>query len=384
MSARVPASWWVYLAVAGLLGALAFGLIAHRVSTDIELHAQFIVDCIEQRIVPVDFVYYLSVATLGGFARDPQALIPASIAVLTLAFVAKLLVTTRCVARWSFGALPSERPGLVLALGAGLAVLFCLPLPGMNWYLGQFPPNQWHNSTTIAAMPFAVLLFHHATEYLRGGSGRHLTGTALFLALSMLTKPSLFFAFAPAFPLIALLTFGADRRFVRALGPLVLGSALFAAYFAVIFLHPGYERIAESADAGLALGWFQPWRSYTPSVPLSAANSLLLPGLFVLGYRREAWSDVRVCLAATMLLVGLLLFSFVQETGARSLHGNLSWQNIISNYLLHAAVVACFVRTKLRDGRWTRFDGFLVAVFGVQVLSGVAYVVRTIVERNYL
>ena len=57
--------------------------------------------------------------------------------------------------------------GAALLAGLGLVFLFCLPLPGHSWYLGQFPPNLWHNGTIIAMMPFGVLLFLNAVEFLR-------------------------------------------------------------------------------------------------------------------------------------------------------------------------------------------------------------------------
>jgi len=44
-------------------------------------------------------------------------------------------------------------------------LLFVFSLPSVQvftnkfYYLGQFTPNVWHNSTTIFLMPFALLLF---------------------------------------------------------------------------------------------------------------------------------------------------------------------------------------------------------------------------------
>jgi len=312
-------------------------------------------------------------------------LLQVTVIVMTCALLARFLVTTVCLGRW-LGIDPLEEPRAFDRLGLlsiGLLLSFCPPLPGMHWYLGQFPPNVWHNSTTIAVMPFAVLLFFHSAEFLEHGRSRALLPTSVYTVLGLLTKPSLFFPFAVVFPIYALLRLGPGRRFLQSCIPVALGGLLLLAYAALMFFTPLYETGAGGWQPRLALGWLDVWRLHSSNVPLSVLDSLLLPLLFFGGYPRLFLGDLKIRYASAMLLFGLLLFAVVQETGDWAISGNLSWQNIISNYLLHCAIVAAFVRVKLVERRWRPYDYLLVVAFSAGAALGVLYVVKIFLTRDY-
>lgn len=377
---------WALTALLFAAGLAAFLLISFGGESDMKYHAGFIADCIESRFFPVDFVYYFSVAALGLFRTDLTTILVASSLVLAVALAAKYLVTARCLLRWLGPQGEGERgaPRWAPLAALGLAVLFCLPLPGMNWYLGQFPPNQWHNSTNITVMPFAVLLFFASAAFLESGQRRWILPVTLFTVLNLLTKPSLFFCFAVVFPLLALLRHGPGRRFLLSCIPVVAGGVVFAGYYLLVFHNAFYRELMEAEDVSLAFGFLHPWRDYSASIPLSIVNSLLLPLLVFAAYPRLLLRDTRVRYAAAMLFVGLLIFSFVHETGDRAFHGNLIWQNITANYLLHLAVLAAFAQEKLRTRTYSRYDRLLIGLFVLEALVGVAYVVKIIVSGDYV
>lgn len=369
-----------------VVGAALFLWISHRATTDIQLHAEFIVDCIESRFFPVDALYYLTVAALGLFRTDPGTILLASSLVLGVALAAKFHVSVRCATRW-LGLAPDGHDAAqrwLLLSCAGLALLFCLPLPGQHWYLGQFPPNQWHNSTNIAVMPFAVLLFFYATRFLESGHARWIFPVALMTILNLLTKPSLFFSFALVFPVYTLLRHGPRRRFLLSCVPVAAGGVLMLLYYLFVFHNPVYRQLMGAGDVRLAFGFMQPWGAYSANIPLSILNSLLLPLLVYVVHPRFYRDETAVRFASGLLAVGLVIFTFVHETGDRALHGNLSWQNITANYLLHLALLVAYARHKLRVPGIERSDYVIVGVFVFEALVGVAYIVRLVVTGNYI
>lgn len=384
---RADRLFWSASAVLFLVGLGVFLRLAFGATTDIELHAAFIADCIRSRFFPVDFLYYFGVAVLALFSTRMETLLAVSAVVLAGALTAKFQASLLCILRWI--ELPEGAPrgfyrGLLFA-ALGLAFIFCLPLPGQNWYLGQFPPNQWHNSTNIVVIPLAVLLFYYSTEFLKSGSARLLFPVGLFTILNLLTKPSLFLPFAVVFPLYALLRFGPRRRaFWQALLPVAAGSILLVLYYLFVFHHPEYRELMESQGVGLEFGWFEPWRQYSGNIPLSVVNSLLLPLLALALYPGLFRESIGVRYSLGLLVVGLLIFSFVHETGDRALHGNLSWQNITSNYLLHLALLAAWAGLRFRGATRPFRDRLLIAAFAVEVLVGLAYIVTVLRTGNYI
>jgi hypothetical protein len=373
--ARAPLYWTVAAALF-LLCIPTFWFLAFYVNTDLHHHARFVAECIESGIFPIDILFYGSVALFSGFSKDLVVQLWVMVFILAVAVAAKFLVTAGCLQRWT------KVESLVLP-ALGLSVLFCLPLPGMHWYLGQFPPNVWHNSTTIALMPFAVLLFYHSVRFLETGNTRHLVPTTIYTVLGFLTKPSLFFVFAVIFPLFSLLRVGLGSRFAKSCIPVAIGGVMLVVYSLPIFLSPEYSRASQDWQPSLALGWLDVWRMHSSNIPLSILNSLLLPLLFFACYPRQFLADLKVLYSLAMLAAGLVLFAVVQETGEWGMAGNLSWQNIVCNYLLHCAVMVVFLRIKRAEPRFRPRDFMLLGVFLTQALLGVLYLVKIVLTRDY-
>jgi uncharacterized membrane protein YidH (DUF202 family) len=141
--------------------------------------------------------------------------------------------------------------------------------------------------------------------------------------------------------------------------------------------------VTEAGGASIAFGWFYPWREWANNIPLSILNSVLLPLVFCLFYPRTFFADRRIRYALALLVVGVAIYAFVYETGRRELHGNFGWQATICNFLLHFAVLAAFLRTKFAEGRLRTYDYPLIGLYGLQVILGVAYLVRLLVSGEY-
>jgi len=374
--------------VSGLLFAAALPLflrLGFHSTADFSLHAEKIAQYLRDGVIPVHFVYHYGVAALAGFSPDVPRLVRATAWIVSLAFALKYLFSTAAAADW-LDLDPRRAPAryrLLLASVVALQFVFCLPLPGQHWYLGQFPPNLWHNPTTLALLPIAVVLFHYSAAYLDRPDPRHLRWLVPLVLLANLTKPSLFFSYAPAFPLFVLLRWGPGRAFGLSLVPVVVGAVPVVLVAAQTFFDPTYGRIIDETHSGVALGWFFPWKEFSRNIPLSLINSFLLPLLFLSCYPRRFLADLRVRFAGLLALVGLPIFAFVHETGARAAHGNLGWQNFIANYLLHLSLLVAFLEMKGRDPAYSWRDRFLVGAFAVEALVGALYLGRFVATGDY-
>jgi hypothetical protein len=167
--------------------------------------------------------------------------------------------------------------------------------------------------------------------------------------------------------------------------PVFAGCVLLAAQYYAIYQRPEFNRLASAfgqQDAGIAVGWLHVWRHYSRNIPLSILTSVLLPLLVVLRYPKTSLSDRRNLYALALLATGIMVSCLLYETGAREFNANFFWQNIVANYLLHLAVMVSYCRQKLTTC-FTKYDYVIVSVFILEVLSGMAYVVRIPLTGHY-
>jgi hypothetical protein len=379
-----PLVFWVLVVLIASAGAVAFGQIGSFPGTDVYLHGQFVVDCIENRFLPGAFLYFLVIGSATLFTTDLPTILFASALILGLATAARFVATVDGISAWIGAPADGRSRAILWAAGAGLLILFCLPQPGSHWMAGQFPANLWHNATYSFLMPFAVLLFFRSLSYLEHGRAATLYSIGGLIVLNVLIKPSFFLCVAPIFPLFALARFGFRPAFFRACLPVAVGGAIMALQYLFIYHSPWYDDVTEAGGASIGLGWFYPWREWTDNIALSIVNSLLLPLLYLVAYPRSAALDRGVRYGWALMLLALGIYAFVYESGTRALHGNFGWQASACNYVLHVAVVAAFLRDKRASRSFGRFDWVLVALFLVEVLSGLAYVGKLVWTGKYL
>ena len=214
----------------------------------------------------------LYVATLGQATGYDDLRVP-SVVLLSIAMGAK-----GAVALWVLGRARARR---WVTLAAVLFVMLVVPLKlgaATNFYLGKVTPTIWHNSTTILAMPFSLLLFVVAVDVLRRAEARWTAtaGLAALLVLSLSAKPNYGLLFLPVFGVYALVLA------VRGSGPdrwRPLGRYLVVAVVGVAVL--GLQYWGTYATGAVTyenrLDPLTVWRAFTPDVPLAMAESLLLP-----------------------------------------------------------------------------------------------------------
>lgn len=267
--------------------------------------------------------------------------------------MAGTIATSLILAWWITSAMPFQPARFVLAAVLPVVLLTVQPvlLPGPverdPWLIGYFPPNEWHNPTTLFSKPVMLVLFALGVGALAGDrvSGRTVLGGALLVLLSVAIKPSFLMAFLPAIAVAAIVRWRrADWRLV-VIG-YVLPAALFLAGQYLAYYASGASGNSLRYAPFFAIGVFSPtdaatlWWKLFASIVFPAAVVLCFPG---------AMRDPRLLLAWGTFLVALGWGYLLAEDGRQVDHGNLLWSGQLAAFLLFA-VSAVWLVERLAGG----------------------------------
>lgn len=367
-------AWLLFLLVFAGSSLLLFLRLGFHTTTDIALHCQ-----ITQRSLTTgnwlpNFLYYWSIAAVALLSRDLWALKVSAAVVLSAAVVAKMHLSYRLGRAWLSQDVADSESGLAVLCGL-VGVSFSLPL-GTSWYLGQVPPNVWHNSTTIAVAPLALALFWSTYCYLVRPGWRLLAWATCLVAVNGLVKPSFLFCLILALPVMLVVRFGTRKETWLGMVPVVAALALIALQYWMLFEGPRDGGELYPTGGGVIAAPLRQWRRFSENIPASLLLSLAFPA----SVAACRWPDVRRSIlfgyAACCLLAGLAIFSVFFEVGPREGHGNFFWQAVLANYVLFFAAGLVCLRGDLVPPEARRYrPQRLPHLLGKLVLSGTPWVV---------
>ncbi|MCW2954490.1 MAG: hypothetical protein JWQ48_3660 [Conexibacter sp.] len=365
-------------------GAIVFASLREHLPSDFQLHLAFTIEGIHGHALPGNFLFYALDALFAGFSTDLWWLKLSLVFVLTCAIAAKVAVSIRFVASERRIELPAARGPLPLWLACvTLACAFAFSLPvHSHYYLGQIPPNIWHNSTTIVLMPFAVGLFWTTMLYLRSGERRYLWWSVPLAALNLAAKPSFVLCMLPVFAIAAVL------RFRLGWTPKLRGAALLlTAIVALLGLQYLYIYIVDPTTAdggsGVAINPFVVWDAYSSTIPLSILASYVFPIVALVLGGASVRRSLSVRYAIGLAVVGLIEYAVLAERGVRRFDGNFTWQAIVTNYVLFVALVAALVPL-FESRRWGVRQVCIAAAFLAQLAAGVLYVQHWFANSSFV
>jgi hypothetical protein len=362
------------------------GLLFAPILSDLHNHIRYVV-MIHNDVIgpPANFLYYLIVYAGALFRGEWAPLLWAAAWTLSACVAAKYALTYAILSgRWRAEPSSAEEsapgaPSPLLASGFACALLLAFSLPTAaafegRWYLGQMPPNVWHNSTTIFLMPFAVALFWVSYRNLREPTLRGDLAIAALCIGNIFAKPSFFFAFAPIYPVMLAARHGLGRQFWLHVWPVALGVACVGVQYYLLFtLQIGNTFGGESQ---IVIRPFEIWSLHSSNIPISIAASILFPLAYFALFFKEAWRDPLLRYAGLLFLISLTIMSLVSETGPRQHHGNFFWQAYVCNYLLFTSMVLRLLQRPGVRGRADARRRVALAAFGLHVISGVAYIAK--------
>lgn len=368
----------IALSICFIASFFLFLTIIKSLDTDIELHADIL---IKARNYPPNFLYYFAIDLFSFFSKQEKFLYLASAFALSLAVTLKLYFTYQII---------NDRLNIKNIHKAFLAfcMLIVFSLPNISYflnhqyYLGQITPNVWHNSTTIFAFPFALLLFWKSFLYIESPERTKLINIFLLIVLNIIIKPSFFFIFAIGFPLFTLYKLGWSKYFWKVSIIVSIGILfIFFQYLLIYKLGIGYERINNERDK-IALMPFVVWKTYTGNywfMITAFLTSLAFPVFSaLLSLKKLIRSDFWIY-SVILQFIAIVLFILLAESGPRIVHGNFYWQCVFASYILFLTTLINLFQLSIKKNQ----KRFLLLIFSGHVLSGVVYFVKMIAFHSY-
>lgn len=380
LGGRLRLQWWLAGGLFLVHAAFFAAVFKLEMVSDLQVHATIARVGLESGTWWGTPLPYMSAAALGGFQTSEVN--EGLTLLLAIAVAAKYLISVRIAEEEASTSVSWKLLGLLAALS------FAFSLPANSIYLGQLPPNLFHNSTEIFLLPLALLLFWLSAQFLRSGENRWLGWMAVVGAINVLAKPSFVFAVLAVFPLMALARFRFGARLWKAAGVSAVIALFVGLQYLYIYKSGATEEVYRLAGFGgeaqseVRLDPFNVWSHFSPNIPLSLLASLAFPLVAVAAYPRQIASYDLVRYSAALMAASVVIFSLFTETGVREFQGNFAWQAMVSNYILFLVVL---IRVWSLES-FHRVDARSVAVsvaFAAHVVSGLVFLAYYLANGTY-
>ena len=271
--------------------------------------------------------------------------------------------------------------------------------------------NVWHNPTTVAVMPFGILLFYFGLLTLKVRNLKNYLLLSAIIILNFFSKPSYILAWIPSFFLT--LTFVKTdeegnfafsfnfKRFLIACAaavPLIVGllllkttsksmreHILFSIPFAVQshLLHTDFdrninlilERLTGMSFAAVK-GCWQTFLYFALYKPLTLACGLAFPAAAFFVSKKK--KDGLLCFAWLSLLVSFAIAFTLSQDGAHRTHLNFTWQIPVVVSTLFLSSLLNFFSEEDHFPKMTWPAALTVGLFLLHAYSGLLYLQRLI------
>lgn len=354
------------------------------VGSDLHAHIQILLRFVELGSFPTPPGYYALVYLLHFVMPYNEGYALAAVVVLAAAGFFKYGISYKYLSTYC-PHLGGGRLGFFAFALMFVAPLTLFGLEGKFWYLGKFTPLIWHNSTSLLSFPFCVLLFYYSTQYLEKRQKGLLTKILITAIIVILIKPSFIFAFLPSFPLAVLIIdkkWSPDVSKSLALGiPLI--AIIMAEKFLIYNINPIESHLEEGLVTGIGIRPFYLWLYYSESLLWDVLSSFLFPFFFIVFYFKRLIEDPHAVFSALLIVMALLIYFTLVETGSRMTDGNFFWQVILTLFMGYLVLAKhllnlCFgaASDKGIQRRLNYKNILLLILFFIHVIGGLAYTIR--------
>ncbi|SFB21175.1 hypothetical protein SAMN05660845_2054 [Flavobacterium swingsii] len=373
-----------------LVLAMVYYYLIYFIETDIPSHAKFIVGYLDGTMgAQTNFLYYLTVYCVSFFSNKIEYLIAASYIILVAITFLKYKLSKKII--HNEVSKLNESIGIIPSVSAGL-LLFCFSLPSIyilfgKYYIMSYPPNVWHNSTTIFAMPFVILLFWNSLKQLENYSTKRDITIFILIVLNILIKPSFIFVYIIAYPILLLKTYGFRKNFFTSLIPIIVAGILILVEYYFIYIK------AQSGSGGTSVkidfmhllynsckqNWFYTAVFFASTI----VSSFLFPIIFL--YRNKPLlKEKMVQFALICIGISLVISCLFYESGRRELSGNFLWQTFMCSYLLF---MVCLIQLlKLISNNVNKYKPYKIEIglFVLHFVSGIVYFFKIAITSSII
>ncbi len=369
-----------------MLCVFSYIMFAANMESDLPAHANIAKDMLETNsLLTANFLMYFLVNLLTLFSGHLGSMRIALVLLISLANTAKYIIVREAFKQWTSTTKAKLAAAALLVVYVIPLMYFLKPLgffpSANNMYLGYYVPNVWHNSTILCMMPFAVACYLLSVKQFEEYSDLRNLYITILLAISVLIKPSFYFVYVIAYPIIIINRYGFVKETFRSIIPLLIGGICLTYEYMTIYYHGGNDGSGVVIDI-MQLFTLNFWKSHA----LYLAVSILLPILFLCLYARTVYKDREFWFVLIMLICALGIYWCCQETGPRAGHGNLGWQVIATMwltyfYILKNITVGCEGwKSQNRGGYSHRI--ILTALF-LHTIMGIIYLAKFILTNSF-
>lgn len=367
-------------------------LLFRHTSSDIQAHAQiaYAYAVNDDKLFP-NFLYFFLVALFAGFSKNIYFYYGASVILISLAITAKFFLTQYYLKKY---ALPLKEKRYFLF--AAIAMLFVFALPGINlfsaneYYLGQLPPNIWHNSTVIFLMPFSILLFFKTYGLLINGNEKAVQQQwqVFFLVIiNALIKPSFLFTLIPSvFLFFAWFKFFSPtyKKRLYLLLPFIGGIVFIAIEYYLIFMQTHISTVVSNNEkSSVVIAPFVVWKNYSPDMLVAFLTSCFFPVVYVVASKFGVLKNRMVQFAGVNYVIALAIWILFAEEGPRKFDANFIWQVIVATYLLFLSFLIQLVNDWKSPGISKTKKYIITTAFLLHFVWGVVYWIKIIIFKGY-
>lgn len=368
-----------------MVGIFAYIMFVIKWNSDLPAHTHIAQQMLEEhRLFSTNFLMYFLINLLTFFTGAKYPMRAVLVLLLAAANTAKYTIVREAFREWT-----SSKN----AKWAAFAMLFVYIIPLMyflkplgiflsadNMYWGYYVPNVWHNSTILCMMPFAIACYLLSVKQFKQYTDRRNKYISLFLVLSVLVKPSFFFVYVIAYPIIMLSQYGLSKTFSKSLLPLLAGGICLVYEYVTIYysgVNDGSSVVIDIAQ----LFTLDFWQSRI----LYLVVSLSLPLLFLCLYGRTIVRDPEFWFVLIMLVCGLGIMWCCREMGPRANDGNFHWQAIAAMWFVYFYMLKTAINSEVSPSlQWGGYSQrAILIIFGLHVIMGFVYLGKFLVTKSF-
>ena len=204
----------------------------------------------------------------------------------------------------------------------------------------------------------------------------------LLIALNLFIKPSFFFVFICAYPVMLLYKYRFRKEFWFSIIPVFLGGVLLIGQYIIIY-KINTQVIKDTSSVVFMPFWKNPeLREDIINIPVSMFFSLLFPlTYFILNFRKLIQNQL-FWYTFLSFAVSVLIFFFISESGPRASHGNFYWQIVITTWLCFFVALVALLKDFKSEAKSVK-NSVLIFLFGIHTVMGGIYLAKILITGSY-
>jgi hypothetical protein len=272
-------------------------------------------------------------------------------------------------------------------IALSMAFVFAFNLPSIsliygNLYRYNYAMTSWHNSTIIFLLPFALMLFYFL--FSKELNRKNIIITFILILLNISIKPSFIFVIIPILGFIVVKDFFLKSLTRKDLYFVAYGIfsvlLIFIQYYVIYIIYQNQVKNVDKITIELT---FIPFTMFYKikllNLPFALIFSYLFPIAYFISVHRRKITLINV-LTIFSVIIAILIYFVVSETGIRRHHGNFYWQIIPSSFIIYLFTFISFIQNS--ESLSTERKSLLKTIFALNVLFGIAYLVKIFLFKD--